>query len=67
MPLFGAALPGRQSLHALAAELPGIGLALPAMHWRHELALDWPRSGLYVPASHWAKVWLALAAPTAAQ
>ena len=43
-------LPGRQSMHAEMALLPGTGLALPGSHARHESLLDAPRSGLYVPA-----------------
>ena len=39
-------LPGKQSMHALAALLPGTGLALPGSQARHELLLFAPRSGL---------------------
>ena len=67
MPGTAATEPGRQSKQTLRSHLPGTGLAFPAGQFRHAAALDEPVSGLYVPSGHGAKVWLALAAPTAAQ
>ena len=44
-----------------------MGFALPAGHARHASLLLAPVALLYVPAGHGSKVWLAVAAPTAAQ
>ena len=46
------ALPGRQSAHTRALELPGTGLALPRSHAMHEELSEALVDGLYEPAGH---------------